>query len=820
MYDYDSVYTATLAYFGGNELATNVWVGKYALRNPDGMFLELTPEDMHKRLAREFDKIEQGYTHFTNEATSDYGKRRKKLDYSRIYDLFKDFKNIIPQGSVMALAGDVHYVGSLSNCFVVPSPYDSYGGILHTDQQITQLVKRRGGIGFDISTLRPSGTPVKNAAQTSTGTTSFMHRFSNTTREVALNGRRGALMLTIDCRHPDILEFINIKQDKLKVTGANVSIMWTDDFMAAVNSDSEYTLRWPVDVPLTEAKVTKPVRAKAIWDAAVKAAHNSAEPGVAFKDRIKNYSTCDPYAPIVSSNPCGEIFMAKNESCRLIASNMFGAVRNPYTPNAYFDFDYWYEICYEATVLSDDLVDLELLHAQRIIDKIKVDPEPEFIKSTELKTWEDLYTSGKKGRRIGAGFTALGDTLAALNLKYDESLATIEQIALTKFKAEWDATTDLAIERGAMPLWYEQGFLPTEFTAFLADIHPDAHKRMLQYGRRNISVSTVAPTGSLSILAKLVTEHGTTAGIEPLFAPWYTRRRKVNADAEKVDFVDATGDHWLEFKVYHNGLLEWAKINGIADIVADYDKSPYYKACAPDIDWEQRVAIQGLVQKFVTHSISSTVNLPKTATIADVDKIYRTAYTKGLKGITVYVDGSRDGVLITTPTTPKIAKNDAPKRPARLDCKIFNTIVKGEYWVVLIGMLNDEPYEVFAYPNGRINYREGIILKRGKGVYDLEVNGKVLHNDIASLYVNDEQAAATRLISTALRHGTDAIFVIEQLEKSGGTIVDFSKAIARALKKMLVVTPRKATDCPDCGSELVSESGCLTCKNCGYSKCG
>lgn len=823
-YTKDQVYNATLAYFNGNELATNVWMSKYALKDKDGTYLELTPADMHRRLAREFAKAEvnlgPSYDGPFAEDRSPYGKERSPLSEDKIYNLFSDFANIIPQGSIMAVLGDDNYIGSLSNCVVVPPPHDSYGGIMYTDQQLVQLMKRRCGVGTNLSTLRPGGTPVTNAAKTSTGATSFMERFSNTTREVAQAGRRGALMLTLDCRHPDILDFIKIKTDLTKVTGANISVLWTDDFMSAVEADTPFTLRWPVDATPETAQVTKIVRARDIWNTAIEAAHKSAEPGMIFMDRMRAYSTCHPYMPVTSTNPCSEIGMG-NDTCRLIAINMFGSVRQPYQADSTFDYKHWYEVCYEATRLSDNLVELELAHIRRILEKVYADPEPEHIKTVEKVTWEALYNNGVAGRRIGLGFTALGDTLAALGFKYGTPGANeiVNLIMLTKFFAEWDATTDMAIERGPMPLWETNGHLETEFTKFLKSAHYDAYERMMKHGRRNLSLSTVAPTGSLSLLAKLKTQHGVTSGIEPLFAPWYIRRKKLHqGETATPDFVDESGDKWVNFPVYHGGLLEWATVNGIHNIEAEYANSPYSGACAPDLNWPARVRLQGLVQTYVTHSISSTVNLPSSATVADVDTIYRAAYKEGLKGITVYVDGSRSGVLVTK--EEKIKKQDAPKRPAKLPCYIHNTSVRGDYWVVLVSLLGGEPYEIFAYPNGRVNYTEGVVIKRGNGVYDLEINGKVIQADIAANYVNDEQAALTRMISTALRHGTDVRFIVEQLDKAGGTVVDFSKAVARALRKLLNVELKTKETCPECGAELVFEDGCKSCKSCGlYSKC-
>lgn len=1693
MYSYQEVYDATLTYFNGNELATSAWISKYALKNPDGAYLELTPDDMHRRLAKEFYKIEKAYGgYIPHPEMSAYGQRRKPLTEQRLYELFKDFTDIIPQGSVMAVAGDTNYIGSLSNCMVIETPHDSYGGIMYTDQQLAQLMKRRCGVGVDISTLRPENTPVKNVAKTSTGATSFMHRFSSTTEEVAqclagdtlvltpnglqeikevkkgckiwtkkgyipvnqvlsnqkstvklitrygyeieassdhivltinkdgdiseskigelskddkillllgdyllengasnnlktfnyktlgnplpigqpemlneqlayligyaygdghieknkanepvcmslavstawpkitdkllrisetvldrklnlietngnwqklnlsskelllqleLNGilkttsndmlfpdkilkgnrriffsfvagyfdadgycagkksgyvfnstnlsflkklqvgllaygimtkihaedrskkgwqtlyslvingtlaterflenmvgqsikvsnkpfiskrdnyitpfsakklslphnkidyinkdqsfstkafyklkndgypiedetplvidnvleitkglkqttydlvlteehlfwanglyvhnsgRRGALMLTIDCRHPDILSFINIKQDLSKVNGANISIQWTNDFMDAVETDSEYVLRWPVEAPLEEAKVKKTVRAKEIWTAFVTAAHKTAEPGGAFKDRIRNYSVCNPYSEIVTSNPCvtgdtlvavadgrthvsikelalsdsdvpvytlnnrgkisvawmrnprktghkrvyeieienghtikvtdnhkfllkngtyveakdlrvgdslfilsrvektikevfpkansnsqkyvwfdygrsqlksehrliaefnynqkipkghvvhhrdfnslnntainlqimtredhdrlhgdlmkgennpmvraktewseekwtdyrqkqsqqnsgkknsnfsgytnddlkehaleltrflgrrfsttewveyakgkglpmafskwrqthlgsiqgfskwaavklglddnldvdfrvlsnfhdfleqgydceivedrimfnkvcegcgvsfqtpdrensicgvncssfdeirtknltkffatkqeetkrqqigvykmlaanlnrepkmkeweeeckkqnvpfrvgkhkyapfrtyadlkntvgtynhevvsirfigeedvyngtvddshnffvggweednrtvylnnlqcGEIFMGKLDSCRLIATNMFGSVRNPYTKNAHFDHEHWYEMCYEATVISDDLVDLELEHVQQIIEKIENDPEPAHIKAVELKTWQEFYESGKKGRRIGGGYTALADTLAALGYKYDLADDITDAIAATKLRAEWDATTDLAIQRSAMPLWYEKGFLPTEFTDFLATAHPTAYERMLRYGRRNISVSTSAPTGTVSMLAKLVNRHGTTSGVEPLFALSYKRRKRINNNDENAHlatYTDDNGEKWLEFDVFHNGLLEWAEINN----TNPHDtNSPYHNACAPDIDWTARVRIQAILQKYITHSISSTVNLPKTATVKDVDTIYREAHKQGLKGITIYVDGSRSGILVTEDQQPKLSKNNAPKRPKALPCTIKHVKWYGD-WLVTVGYLDDEPFEVFAFKHEPIAFEKGTLIKEGNGSYTLETPDGLMIYDITKDYDGQNEEALTRLISGALRHGMDIKFIVEQLGKSRGVITSFAKVIYRTLKDLLPEgTELKGTKCPECGGQLMYIEGCKMC-SCGYSAC-
>ena len=840
MYSYQEVYEKSLEYFKGDDLAANVWISKYCLKNGD-QYLELTPDNMHHRLATEFCIQE-----------AEFGKNA--LSYDEILDLFKDFKYIIPQGSVMSMLGNKYQLGSLSNCIVLPKLYDSYGGIMYADQQLTQLFKRRCGVGLDISTLRPKGIPTNNSAGNSTGAVSFMERFSNTTREVAQDGRRGALMITIDVRHPDIEEFIQIKQDLNKVTGANISIRLTDDFMQAVEKDEDYILRFPCDAKISKEGIEfdynktlyyKKVKAKELWDKIVKAAHTSAEPGLIFWDTQNEYCPSQVYPGFenISTNPCSEIAMG-NDSCRLIAMNMYSYVNNPFTPEANFSFNLWRDHVYKAMRLMDDLVELELKAIDKIVQKIAEDPEPQEIKQIERDTWLKLKNTGTGGRRTGLGFTGLGDTLAALGLKYDseDALNTIDEIMFAKMQAELKSTIDLAEERGAFPAWNssleyeEQGKLricKNDFYRFLADYFPDEVDRMMVSGRRNISWSTVAPTGSLSILA------GVTSGIEPLFQPYYTRRKKINPnDANsRVDFTDKLGDKWQEFNVVHpklkehikqkyyetTGNLIWMSDEEINNFTEDslkgaYKNSPYYNSCANDINWENRVKLQAVVQKYTTHSISSTINLPNDVSIDEVSKIYFSAWKNKLKGITVYRDGCRSGVLVTNKDTKEeFSYKNAPKRPKVLPCNVHHVKVKGTEYVVCVGLFNTLPYEVFALTDFEIQDGKGTLTKLSKGRYELCIGDICIENIVKEM--SSEEETITRLISTSLRHGADIKFITQQLDKTSGSLVNFEKAISRVLKTYIGKTVTQE-DCPNCGEKLIQEGGCVLCKNCGeYNKC-
>lgn len=840
-------------YFNGDELAASVWEGKYAAEG------ESNPDDMHKRMAKEFARIEESYVktdRFIDQPIeivavkhsnlSNYGKSRNFLTERHIYELFKDFKYIVPQGSIMSMLG-VDKIGSLSNCFVIGQPEDSYGGILQKDEQLVQLMKRRGGVGIDISTLRPSGTDVTNAAKTSTGAASFMERFSNSTREVAQGGRRGALMITIDVRHPDVFDFVNIKKDRTKVTGANISVNLRNDFMEAVKNDEDYMLRFPCHLENgdiigtleeSEKVVTKKIRAKELYDSIVENAWENAEPGQMFIDRHWDYSPDGAYEQYrgVTTNPCGEIFMQPYDACRLMAINLLSFVENPYTDEAYVDWVKLYEIAYEQQRLADNLVDLELEHISRILAKIHSDKESDEVKRAEIELWEKVYDVASAGRRTGCGFTALGDMLAALGVSYDSEQGCdfIEKMMSTKMEAELDCTIDLAILRGSFKGWdYNEEFVKmssvgtNDFYQMLCDEFPEQAERMYIYGRRNVSWSTVAPTGSVSILTQ------TTSGLEPLFAPYYMRRKKVNPGEEgvRVDFTDQNGDNWMEYPVFHPQFKRWIQIDAPVEnpetlskerVDWFFEMSPWYKSCAPDIDWKKRVDIQAIIQKYTSHSISSTINLPNDVTKEEVAEIYIHSYDKGLKGVTVYRDGCRTGVLVTDSDKSKetFEYNDAPKRPACLPVEIHTTVSKGIKWNVIVGIFDSKPYEVFAIPHFT-NETELELCKIKRGRYDLLKDGDTYSEDITS-QITDEQDVLTRMVSTALRHGADITFIVEQLNKSHGDITSFSKAIARTLKKYIdekKMVSRAA--CTECGSNnVVFEEGCLSCKECGSSKCG
>ena len=836
-YSYTHAFEASKDYFNGEELPAKVFVDKYAMKDLDGKIYENTPDQMHIRLAKEFGRIERSYMENKlngNDASklSEYGKTREILSPARIYEMFKDFKYIVPQGSVMAILGNEFVIGSLSNCIVLPELHDSYGGILYADQELVQLMKRRCGVGLDLSTLRPSGSSVTNAAGSSTGPVSFMERFSNTTREVAQSGRRGALMLTIDIAHPDVENFVNIKQDLTKVTGANISVRLSDEFMQAVKDDTDYTHRWPIEgTPI----MTKVVKAKDLWNTMIKAAHTSAEPGLIFWDRQHKYSTSSVYPGFknTSTNPCSEIAMQGGDSCRLIAMNLFGCVVNPFSPEAYFDYDKFYQVTYESQRLMDDLVELELEAVSKIIAKIESDPEPDKIKSVELETWKMLYEAGKKGRRTGLGFTALGDAIAALGFKYDspEGIETIDKIMRTKLRGEFDSSIDMAIERGTFEGFNKEIELTSEFVHMMRDEFNDVYGRMLAYGRRNISISTVAPTGSLSILTQ------TSSGLEPVFMLSYKRRKKINDVSDKnakVDFTDSMGDKWQEFVVYHPKLKMWMDVTG----ETDESKSPYAGSTAPEIDWVKRVEIQSVIQKYITHSISSTINLPADVEVEKVGEIYMKSWEMGLKGITVYRDGSRSGVLIANdvkkePTT--IYENNAPKRPKSLDFDVIRFTNKGEKWIGFVGLYEGRPYEVFTgkADDMKIPYyvEEGKIRKT-----KVEEGSKYdfVYSDKDKVEVVEEWLNKTfdkhywnyaKMLSGILRHGMPLPYVVDlvnSLNLDDDLITTWKNGISRMIKKY-IPDGTEATDkqCKQCKSEsVIYQEGCLVCNNCGSSKCG
>ena len=840
IHTHKEVLKSALEYFNGDELAATTWINKYAMKNKDGEYFESTPNDMHERMATEFARIEKKYLgkEKSKEGLSEYGKNRKFLSEEAIFELFKDFKYTIPQGSVMSSLGNNNVIASLSNCVVVPPVLDSYGGIFYTDQQLAQLFKRRCGVGVDLSNLRPNGAMVSNSAGTTTGAVSFMERFSNTTREVAQNGRRGALMLTMDIAHPDIEDFITVKQDLTKITGANISIRLSDEFMIAVVNDDDFKLRWPIESE--NPTYTRVVKAKSLWDTIIKCAHNTAEPGLIFWDRQHFYSTSSIYPGFKNSstNPCSEIAMQGGDSCRLIAINLYSFVQNPFTDKATFNHKKFYEVVYESQRLMDDLVDLELEAVDKIFNKIMHDKEPTDIKQVEIDTWKLLYKTGKKGRRTGLGFTALADAMAALGKKFDtdEAIAEVDEIMKTKFKGEFDSSIDMAITRGKFEVFNPEIEKYSEFVQMIEKDFPSIYDRMMKYGRRNISISTVAPTGSLSMLAQ------TSSGIEPVFLLSYKRRRKVNQDDPnaKVAYVDDMGDAFEEFDVYHPKLKQWMEVSGKTEI----KDSPYAGATAPEIDWKKRVEMQALVQKYTTHSISSTINLAADVSVDMVGDIYIESWKKGLKGITVYRDGSRSGILVSNDDKKDKKKNDCfaetifPKRPKTIEAKVVRFQNDYDKWVAVVGLINNRPYEVFT---GKIEdafilpawLEKGYVIKNrdeeGRSRYDfqfLDKQGYKVTLEGLSRTFDKEYWNYAKLISGVLRHGMPIPYVvdlIQNLNMYDENINTWKNGIARTLKQF-VEDGTQAADkkCPDCGDPegLIYEEGCLKCKSCGHSKCG
>jgi ribonucleoside-diphosphate reductase alpha chain len=838
-YEYDSVLKASLEYFEGDELAATTWMNKYAMKNKEGKFVERTPQDMHLRMAREFARVEAKYNLLNDGSRtshlSDYGKKREQLTTEKITELFDRFRYVIPQGSVMSALGNPFMIASLSNCIVLPELHDSYGGIFFADQQLAQLYKRRCGAGLDLSTIRPEGMRVSNAAGSTTGAVSFMERFSNTTREVAQLGRRGALMLTLDIAHPDVEKFITIKQDLSKVTGANISVKLSDEFMVAVNENTDFNLRFPVDSP--EPYIQKKVNARELWTTIIACAHRTAEPGIIFWDRQHHYSTSSVYPGFknVSTNPCSEIAMQGGDSCRLIAINLLSFVDHPFTQKAKFNFTRFYEVTYESQRLMDGLVDLELEAIERILQKIESDPEPDYIKEVEMRTWITLYEAGKKGRRTGLGFTALADALAAMNIAFDSdnALSMVEMMMKEKCRAEFDSSIDMAIERGTFEGFDTAIEDQSEFVNMMKAELPDIYNRMMKYGRRNISISTVAPTGTLSLLSQ------TSSGIEPVFMLSYKRRRKVNAEDSKAktSFVDQSGDAWQEFEVYHHGLKKWMTANNNTD----YSKSPYAGSTANEIDWKKRIKMQAVVQKYTTHSISSTINLPENVSAETVGEIYMQAWSAGLKGITVYREGSRSGVLVKKEekkAQPVLTESSAPKRPEILAAKVIRFMNADEKWIAYIGILDNKPYEIFT---GKAEdafsipawVSSGWIIKskngHGKSRYDFQFNDKEgfkVTIEGLSRSFDKEFWNYAKLISGVLRHGMpipQVVNLVENLHLYSDSINTWKNGVMRALKQF-IPDGTKVNDkvCAECGDKegLYFEEGCIKCKSCGHSKCG
>lgn len=840
MYTFDEALQASTEYFKGDDLAAKVFVDKYALRNNKKEILEKTPDDMHRRLAKEFARIEA--KKFKEPYTEEF-----------IYDLFKNYKYISPQGSPIAAIANPYQLQSAANCFVLTPPLDSYNSIHNTDQQLTAISKRRGGVGIDISHLRPAGTPTSNASRTSTGIIPFMERYSNSIREVGQNARRGALMITLSVHHPEVARFADCKHDREKITGANISVRLSDEFMNAVKNDTEYEQRWPVDSKTPSISIK--VKARDLWKKFIYSAWFCAEPGLLFWDNIIKESPADCYADVgfrtVSTNPCAELPLSELDSCRLLIVNLLSCVKNAFTKDAYFDFKLFYKLAQIAQRLMDDLVDLELELVDKILTKIQNDPEPQSVKQFEIDLWKKIKENCTNGRRTGTGITALGDTLASLNLIYgtEQASGMAEAIyKILKFGC-YRSSIDMAKELGPFPVWdYEKEkdnpFLNRFKNDSISLIHQpgvfglvqlkteldnwisgsDMYYEMKKYGRRNISLLTTAPTGTLSIQTQ------TTSGVEPAVQIEYGRRKKINPNDEhaRVDFVDQSGDKWQEFDVYHHKVKEWMEVTGKTDI----KESPWWGACCEDLDWKERVKMQGRIQQHVDHSISSTVNLPEDISEEEVANIYMEGWLSGCKGITVYRKNSRTGVLVDKKEKSGTI-NGWNKRPEILDCDVHHSVIKGHEFFVVVSKLNGVPYEVFSgnnidlkaiddeYIHRHISkkYTEGKVEKVKRGHYKLVNKDNKEICDNISIYCNEGEEAVTRLVSTLLRHGVEIRFILDQLEKSKGEIHSFSKALSRVLKKYVKDGEKvSGANCPECGNELRRIEGCISC-TCGYSKC-
>lgn len=842
-YTYDEAFEASKEYFDNDELAARVWVSKYALKDSFGNIYEKTPEDMHRRIASEIVRIENKYPNPMTEAD--------------VMELLDHFRYVVPQGSPMAGIGNNFQVGSLSNCFVIglDGTPDSYGGIIRIDEEQVQLMKRRGGVGHDLSHIRPKGTPVKNSALTSTGLVPFMERYSNSTREVAQDGRRGALMLSVSIKHPDSEKFIDAKLEQGKITGANVSVRIDDDFMNAAVNGTNYNRQFPVDA--ADPEVTVPTDARALWNKIVFNAWKSAEPGVLFWDTIIRESVPDCYADLgfrtISTNPCGEIPLCPYDSCRLVAMNLYSYVKNPFTEKAEFDFDLFRNHVAKAQRIMDDIIDLEMEKIDTIIDKIKSDPETAEVKSAELHLWEKIRTKTLKGRRTGLGTTAEGDMIAALGLRYgtteatDFSVEVHKQLALAAYRS----SAKMAEERGAFEVYDTEREKNNPYIQRLAEADPDLYEMMKKHGRRNIACLTIAPTGTTSLMTR------TSSGIEPVFLPVYKRRRKVNAnDVEtRIDYVDDSGDAFEEFVVYHPKFVEWMKTQGI-EVKDNYTqeqldelvaRSPYFKATANDIDWLEKVRMQGRIQKWVDHSISVTVNLPADTTVELVNKLYIEAWKSGCKGCTIYRDGCRSGVLVAIEKKkPEPAPAAAPeyrphvaKRPIELEADVVRFQNNKEKWIAFVGLVDGKPYEIFT---GLADDEDGIfcpksvtkgriikaIDENGNKRYDFQfINKRGYKTTIEGLSdkFNPEYWNYAKLISGVLRYGMpidQVIKLVNGLELNSQSINTWKMGVERALKKYIPAgTAANGQRCPNCGQEtLIYQEGCLICTSCGTSKCG
>ena len=813
----DEAIKKSVEYFNGDELAATVFVDKYALRDEDGNVLESTPDDLHERLATEFSRIENKYPN--------------PLSKQEIFDLMRDFKKVVPQGSPMAGIGNSSQLMSVSNCFVVGSPEDSYGGILKSDQELAQIYKRRGGGGMDISTIRPKGLKTNNAAKTTDGIAVFMERYSNTCREVAVQGRRAALMLSISVHHPEVETFINIKRDKTKVTGANISVRLSDDFMNAVKNNEEYEQRWPIDSETP--KIVRKVNARDIWKQIIECAWESAEPGILFWDNIINNGSADAYPKFksLSTNPCGELPLSRLDSCRLTAMNLLGFVKNAYTKDSYFDWNDFDKTTIDAQRIMDDIIDIEIEHVDKILEKILNDSESADVKQVEINLWNNIRIACETGRRCGMGITALGDTLAALGIKYGskESIEMTERIYKALELATFKSSIILAKERGHFPEYnYEIEKSHIFIQKVISELPLEYQEMYKQYGRRNIALTTTAPSGSISLLTQ------TTSGIEPVFMLSYSRRKKINpSETTPPDFVDAMGDKWTTHKVYHHELKNWMNVTG----ETDETKSPWFEATAQDIDWMSSVDLQAAAQRWVCASISKTCNLPNSATKELVADVYMRAWESGCKGFTVYRDGCRDGVLVTDSkkdTAVVFQEHNAPKRPESLECDIHQVKIKGDAWTIFVGLLDGKAYEIMGGKSSFVNISKKIVkgklvknTKRAgsnKSIYDLhygDEDAPTIVKDVVRTFENPTEGEFSRMVSLALRHGSPIQYVVEQLQKDDeGDLYSFSKVLARVLKTYIKDGVKIKAVCKNCGSDkLIYQEGCLSCSDCGFSKC-
>ncbi|MEL6676411.1 MAG: adenosylcobalamin-dependent ribonucleoside-diphosphate reductase [Bacteroidota bacterium] len=839
-YSFEEVLALAKDYFHGDELAANVWLNKYALKDSFGNIYDRTPDDMHQRMAKEINRIENKYPNPVSEED--------------IYQALKNFKYIVPQGGPMTGIGNNYQIVSLSNCFVIGQKglADSYGGVMKTDEEQVQLMKRRGGVGHDLSHIRPTGSPVMNSALTSTGVVPFMERYSNSTREVAQDGRRGALMLSISIKHPDAERFIDAKMDGTKVTGANVSVRIDDEFMKAVVGGKNYTQQYPLKDK--NPMVKQDIDAKKLWDKIIHNAWASAEPGILFWDTVQRESIPDCYSDLgfetVSTNPCGEIPLCPYDSCRLLAINLYSFVEEPFTKEAKFNFEKFKKYVALAQRIMDDIVDLEMEKIEKILAKIEADPEDPEIKRTEMVLWQKIKEKCEQGRRTGVGITAEGDMLAALGLTYgtDEALVFSEKVHRTLALAAYRSSVDMAKDRGAFPIFEAEREKNNPFILRLKKANKKLYEDMVKYGRRNIALLTIAPTGTTSLMTQ------TSSGIEPVFLVSYKRRRKVNPNDKsvKVDFIDEVGDHWEEYHVFHHKFVDWLEVNGFTreevekldeeELTDLIQRSPYNGATSNDVDWVNKVKMQGAIQKWVDHSISVTVNVPNDISEEMVAKIYQTGWEEGCKGITIYRDGSRSGVLIADTDTSgqkkegEFVETQAPKRPEKLDAQVVRFQNNLEKWVAVVGLYKDRPYEIFT---GRAEdsfsilsqVDQGWVLKNkdseGKTRYDFQyvdkdgykvtING--LSRTFDKVYWN-----YAKLISGVLRHGMPLPFVVHMvsnLHLDAQYLNTWKNGVVRALKRFIPDgTEAVDTVCPECHTPaLVYQEGCLSCKNCGHTKC-